>query len=417
MDPIGLMHSFIRIVFFPLILPLKLVQSVFTSWKTLEEKSTTLNRKFSYLYDVAREFGWEPIFWRMLPTGTVEKLHVRNFMSSIAEAADFLGTANQEIRRRAKFPAQASLDAADRRLSTAVRLGTVTLMNHYLEYRGTWKPESNWEPEVNPSNTRPVDPNSTNELERFSLVMALELVDAMVRAAGNDESVTKQIVARVNKLLDQRPVRGSPITPTLMETPSHSRVPRWVRWVLLLPAAFAAFGGARGLVLLLAALLPPDSLIKLLWTLLPGSFGSGYVFVAVGSAVAPSNKFGVALLFTVLTALSSGAALVLELTLPEEGVVSGIRLIDFSLGMVGAGLACVAVSKHPSGSPMLPLLLTMFLYGSLTDVVPAAIVGWIAELAYAVGWWPVGAILRLVALIFAGRFALRCWSTLKLMTL
>ena len=96
-----------------------------------------------------------------------------------------------------------SLDAADRRLNSAVRIALVGLMNQMIPYAGAWSPDQRF-PDYLQSILRqdPVSIQSTDIYERLASVVAIELWKE--RTPHLDENGKRSLAEYLNVLNAQR---------------------------------------------------------------------------------------------------------------------------------------------------------------------------------------------------------------------
>jgi len=112
-----------------------------------------------------------------------------------------------------------------------------------------------------------------------------------------------------------------------MELPVVERFPHWLRWLLVLPVAVAAYA----VVQLINVFAPgPDWLIR--WF---GSLANPCAFVLVGSLAAPKARFAVSVVLAILISVAQSLLLVVATI---RGMEPGWSLwAAVLIGIVGAG--------------------------------------------------------------------------------
>ena len=198
MDLVGLFTSFLRLLFLPALFPIKYFESRLTAWEQMDERERKLNRRVAYLRAVAKEYGYEPAHWQSLQASTAAEIYTRNFLANISEAAKFLGQASQARRASQKYMTLVSLDAADRRLNSAVRIALVGLMNQMIPYAGAWSPDQRFPNLQSILRQDPVSFQATDIYERLATVVTLELLK--VRGPYLDENGKRALAEYLNVL-------------------------------------------------------------------------------------------------------------------------------------------------------------------------------------------------------------------------
>ena len=133
-----------------------------------------------------------------------------------------------------------------------------------------------------------------------------------------------------------------------------SRMPEWLRWLLVVPSAVVAFALIQ-LVIILAGLLSgrwiPDWAYQLI-----NSFASGWAFVAAAALMAPQANVVVAIVHTVIISVFTGALGGFALFDPSlaqrtSGTSSGFFLLAATLTVLGGVYACVQTyNEHKEAS-------------------------------------------------------------------
>lgn len=203
MDPFGILLSLARFISLPLLVPWKFLESRFTSWEQMDDRERGLNRKIVYLRLVAQEYGYEPAHWQFLPAGTETEIYLRNLLANISEGARFLGQTSHARRAGQKYMALASLDSANRRINSAVRIALVGLMNEMIPYGGKWSPNQKF-PDYLKSTLRQdqVNIQSSDRYEQLAGVVAIELWKA--REPYLDDDGKRSLAEYLNILNAQR---------------------------------------------------------------------------------------------------------------------------------------------------------------------------------------------------------------------
>ena len=122
-----------------------------------------------------------------------------------------------------------------------------------------------------------------------------------------------------------------------------SRLPEWLRWLLVVPSAVVAFALIQ-LVVILAGLLSgrwiPDWAYQLI-----NSFASGWAFVSAAAWMAPRANVVVAILHIVIISVFTGALGGIVLFDPSfvrrSETSSGFFLLAVALTILGGVYACV----------------------------------------------------------------------------
>ena len=199
MDPLALLLSVGRVFLFPALLPLKLLEARLTTWDQTEERERKLNRKVAYLRTVALEYGYEPGQWQFMPYSTEAEIGLRNFLANVTDAANKLGDASRARRGSQKFMTLASLDAASRRIDSAVRSALVSFMNEMIPYKGKWSLGQTF-PDYLMAGPRPdpVNLQSSDKYEQLAAVVTIKLWEA--REHSLDEEAQRNLAEYLNRL-------------------------------------------------------------------------------------------------------------------------------------------------------------------------------------------------------------------------
>ncbi|MEX2663008.1 MAG: hypothetical protein WD227_13855 [Vicinamibacterales bacterium] len=119
-------------------------------------------------------------------------------------------------------------------------------------------------------------------------------------------------------------IAGREERPVVLADSAIERLPVWLRWILVLPSAAAAYLVVQLVVILLhtlaeffRALAPIVSVMGNYFPQLVNSIAGPYAFVWLGARVAPTHKFISAVTLAVIVATLSGAVLLLALASPN----------------------------------------------------------------------------------------------------
>lgn len=123
-------------------------------------------------------------------------------------------------------------------------------------------------------------------------------------------------------------------------------LPNWVRWLLVVPAALAAFGVVQVLVAIILTLSPLQGLSPKLsdgaGQLVNSALGP-YCFVLMGSLVAPSHRRASAITLAVLGLAIMGAVYILSSMIggvARFGFTGWWLFVSFVLGVASSCIAC-----------------------------------------------------------------------------
>lgn len=120
--------------------------------------------------------------------------------------------------------------------------------------------------------------------------------------------------------------------------------PNWLRWILVLPAAVCAYFVLTMIGSIVDKLLPiPTFLLALYYSAM-----SPVAFVAAGVITAPSNKFVVALVLTVINAIYA-AVIVTMAIIQQTGTVPLWWLVVCALIGIVATISLCAGFKNEEG--------------------------------------------------------------------
>jgi len=121
------------------------------------------------------------------------------------------------------------------------------------------------------------------------------------------------------------------------------RWPNWLRWVLFLPAAFAAMFLAYPIILILNELTIPDYMKGFLTDIFLRILATGWsavAFIWVGSTIVPHNKLIVSVILAVIYGFLLGAMFVAKLMLGEA---SSTSWLDVGISIVVGSIAVVII--------------------------------------------------------------------------
>jgi len=104
---------------------------------------------------------------------------------------------------------------------------------------------------------------------------------------------------------------------------SKFTIPNWLRWILILPSAIGAYFGIQIFVAIGNSFSPGPELLINIFCQLVNSVAGPYCLVLAGAKTAPSNRLVVAIILTVIHAITNGAIVTI-------GVISG----NYSAGYI-----------------------------------------------------------------------------------
>jgi hypothetical protein len=128
------------------------------------------------------------------------------------------------------------------------------------------------------------------------------------------------------------------------------RLPAWLRWILVLPAAAGSFLAIQIVVALLhtvaeylAVLTPLVSAMGDYFPQLVNSVAGPYAFVWAGTRTSPAHRLTTAISLAVIMSVITAAAIVLVFLYPNEAGMrpGGLTWLTFS-GVLGIGTAIKA---------------------------------------------------------------------------
>lgn len=121
---------------------------------------------------------------------------------------------------------------------------------------------------------------------------------------------------------------------------SKFNIPDWLRWVLVIPAAIGAYFGIQIAVALGNSFSPGPEIFINIFCQIVNSVAGPYCLVWAGAKTAPSNRFVVAIILTVIHAIVNGVVVTLGIISNRFSVGYIVWIIFVCLLGIAATIVC-----------------------------------------------------------------------------